>query len=85
MHAKTNSRPAPAPKTVRDTDIDTGPKHQAPASNLSAAFGNALGGASGKPQFPAGKGAPHRPDQINKAPKPVGGANRTMSPRRGHR
>lgn len=60
------------------------------AQKLSSAFAAALGGDVTKKQaqlpFAAnGKGPHSRADQINKAPKPAGGANRTVAPGKGHR
>jgi hypothetical protein len=85
MHAKNNGRPLPA--LPLSADVTTSAIDNAPAKGLSAALGAALGGGHSKPQFPGGKltGAPHGPDTLNRAPKPIGGANRTMSPRQGHR
>jgi hypothetical protein len=85
MHAKNDGRPLPA--LPLGADVAAKPEQHAPAKGLSAVLGTALGGTPGKAQFPAGKltGAPHRPDKLNKAPKPTGGANRTTGPRTGHR
>ena len=60
----------------------------APAnSGLPAAFGAALANAVAVPKGagPAGGATSARPDQVNKAPKPLTAVNRTMSPRHGHR
>lgn len=85
MHAKNNGRPLPA--LPLGADVAAKPEQHAPAKGLSAVLDAALGGAPGKAQFPGEKlmGAPQRPDKLNKAPKPTIGANRTMSPRTGHR
>jgi hypothetical protein len=79
-----NNRPLPV--LPLSAEVTAAPStNDAPAKGLSAALGAALGGKAGKAQFPGKRGAPHHPDAINKAPKPVGGANRTLSPRKGHR
>lgn len=81
MHTKNHGRPLPALPLSADVAGET----KAPAKGLSAALDAALGAGAGKPQFPGQKASPRREDAIDKAPKPTGGANRTMSPRRGHR
>ena len=87
MHAKNMNRPAIAlPLSADATKPSQGAGDKSPAKGLSAALGAALGGPGEKAQFSGRKtGAPHHPDTLSKAQKPVGGANRTQSPRKGHR
>lgn len=83
MQPKNDGRPAPATPPSADKADDG----SAPATGLTAVLAAALQAKTAKRQLPGGNapGGPHGPDRLNKAPKPAGGANRTMGPRRGHR
>jgi len=82
---KGTDNPSPLPKTALPTDVSP------PAAGLSAAFASALGlkGAGlhigGRLEAQRRSGPESRPDQINKAPKPAGVANRHAAPHRGQR
>lgn len=82
MHAKTNGTPRVPHVDAAAPVTDAAASTPRLSGALAAAIGRKLPGTQDRP---GGGGIFSRPDQVNKAPKPAGGAHRTSSPRQGHK